>query len=119
MADAPEGPTNPPRRRVRIIGSSASPDESIQSGDGISDREAALLIRGKPAYFVSDIRGERMKRGKTKYHVLWEGYNSPGATEQASNVNQQEMDAWLDQKGRNKNSLPASLSASFHRIEEI
>ena len=103
MDDAPEDPTNPPRRRVRLIVSSASSDESTQSSDCTSDREAGLLFRVKPAYFMCDIRGERMKRGKTKYYVLCEGYNSPEATsEQASNVNQRAMDAWLDQKERKK-----------------
>ena len=97
MDDAPEDPTTPPRRRVRLIVSSASPEESTQSSDCTSDREAGLLFRVKPAYFMCDIHGERMKRGKIKYYVLFEAYNNPEATSaQASNVNQRAMDDWLD-----------------------
>ena len=76
-----------------------------------SDGEAGLLFRGKPAYSVCDRRGERMKRGNTKYHVLWQGSNSSdgtskldGTSKQALNVNQRAMDAWLNQKQKHRKS---------------
>ena len=111
---APEDPSSPPRRRVQLIVSSTSSDELDQSSELTRESEAGLLFRGKQAYLVRDIRGERMKRGRKEYHVFWEGYDSPEATwEQASNVNKQALDIWLNKNKRNKNSPKSSLSTVF------
>ena len=96
---APEDPSSPPRRRVRLIVSSTSSDEVDQSSQPTRECEAGLLFRGNQAYLVRDIRGERVKRGRKEYHVFWEGYASSEATwEQASNVNKQALDVWLHKK---------------------
>ena len=96
---AVEDPTTPPRRRIRLIVSSSSSDESTQPVRDPAKRAAGLSFRGKPAYLVKEIRGERLKRGRTEYHVFWEGYASSEATwERASNVNKEAMDVWQNKK---------------------
>ena len=48
---------------------------------------------------MKEIRGERLKRGRTEYHVFWEGYASSEATwEQASNVNKEAVEVWKNKK---------------------
>ena len=96
---AVEDPTTPPRRRVRLIVSSSSSDESTPPDHDPPKRAAGLSFRGKPAYLVKAIRGERLKRGRTEYHVFWEGYASSEATwEQASNVNKEAVEVWKNKK---------------------
>ena len=92
-------PSTPPPRRVRLIVSSSSSDESTQPVREPPKRAAGLSFRGKPAYLVKDIRGERLKRGRAEYHVFWEGYGSAEASwEPASNVNKNAVEAWKNKK---------------------
>jgi len=79
---------SPPARRLRLIVSSSSSDEEDKKAEAPVAEQGTLRFRGQPAFLVREIRGERVVRGKTEYHVFWKGYDSSEATwEPAGNVN--------------------------------
>ena len=85
---------------MRLIVSSTSSEESNRSDD---DAKTGLRHRGEQAYLVREIRGERLIRGRTQYHVFWDNYDSSEATwEPAANVNAEAVAVWRSKRRRNK-----------------
>ena len=91
--------TSPPPRRLRLIVSSSSSDEEDQKAEAPVAAQGTFRFRGQPAFLVREIRGERVVRGKTEYHVFWQGYDSSEATwEPAANVNKEAVNIWRASK---------------------
>jgi len=90
---------SPPARRLRLIVSSSSSDEEDKKAEAPVAEQGTLRFRGQPAFLVREIRGERVVRGKTEYHVFWQGYDSSEATwEPAANVNKEAVNIWRASK---------------------
>ena len=88
-----------PVRRLRLIVSSSSSDEEKE----VKKKARSYSYRGEPAYLVREIRGERVVRGRTEYHVFWKGYDSAEATwEPAENVSREAVTIWCAKKRRIK-----------------
>ena len=97
-AAEPPDASSPPRHRMRLIVSSTSSEESNRSDD---DAKIGLRHRGEQAYLVREIRGERLVRGRTQYHVFWDNYDSSEATwEPAANVNAEAVAVWRSKRRR-------------------
>jgi hypothetical protein len=93
-----EVPPDPPapRRRLLIVSSTSSEEEKE-----VKANERNYRYRGQPAYLVREIRGERVVRGRTEYHVFWKGYDSSEATwEPEGNVNREAVNNWTAKKRR-------------------
>ena len=83
---------------MRLIVSSTSSEESNRSDD---DAKTGLRHRGEKASLVREIRGERVIRGKTQYHVFWDNYDSFEATwEPATNANAEAVAVWRSKRRR-------------------
>ena len=91
----PTPPSAPAPRRLRLIVSSSSSEEEKE----LKSKERHYSYRGQPAYLVREIRGERVLRGRTEYHVFWKGYESSEATwEPSGNVNREAINIWNAKK---------------------
>jgi len=91
----PTPPSAPAPRRLRLIVSSSSSEEEKE----LKSKERHYSYRGQPAYLVREIRGERVVRGRTEYHVFWKGYESSEATwEPSGNVNREAINIWNAKK---------------------